>query len=286
MKRIAILGLGLVGGSLALAIRRANLAEQITGYDAYYDAIRRAMERGAITHCAATAEEAVRQVDVVIVATPIGAIPALFQCIAPALKPGTLVTDTASTKAQVIEWARRLLPEHAVFVGGHPMAGRERSGIEAADAGLVEGCMYCLTPAHDTPQDAVEQLSGLVRGLAAQPFVLDGWEHDRLVAGISHLPFVVSAALVRMLGQDEEWARMSQLAASGYRDMSRLAAGSPVMYQDICLTNKQAIIDRIDALVTELASLRLLIAAGDDALEGYFARSKDIRDGLLERKTT
>ncbi|HZU66310.1 MAG TPA: prephenate dehydrogenase/arogenate dehydrogenase family protein [Ktedonobacteraceae bacterium] len=279
MKRIAILGLGLIGGSLALAIRQANLVGQIAGYDAYPDAIRGAMERGAITHCAATAEEAVRQADVVILATPIGAMPALFERIAPALKPGTLVTDTASTKAQVIEWARRLLPAHAVFVGGHPMAGRECSGIEAADAGLFEGCTYCLTPAYDTPTAAVIQMSELVRGLAAQPLVLDAQEHDRLVAGVSHLPFVVSAALVRMLGQDEEWARMSQLAASGYRDMSRLAAGSPVMYRDICLTNREAIIDRIDALVMELASLRSLIATGDDTLEGYFAQSKEIRDG-------
>ncbi len=279
MKRIAVLGLGLIGGSLALALRRANLAEQIAGYDACPDARRCAVERGAITHNTATAEEAVKQADMVILATPIRAMPALFECITPALKPGVLVTDTASTKAQVIEWARRLLPAHAVFVGGHPMAGRESSGIDAAEAGLFAGCTYCLTPSENTPSDAVYRLSVLVTGLAAHPLVLDAQEHDRLVAGISHLPFVVSAALARMLGQDSEWAQMSLLAASGYRDMSRLAAGSPIMYRDICLTNKEAIVHWIDSLVVQLADLRSLIATGDDTLEDFFAQSKDIRDG-------
>jgi len=280
MERIAVLGLGLIGGSLALALRHAGVAEQIAGYDANPDTIRRAKERGIVTHVCTTAEEAVQGAELVILATPILAMPALLKSIAPALKPGTLVTDTASTKVQVVEWATTLLPNNIVFVGGHPMAGRERSGIDAADAGLFEGCTYCLTPTIETPSDAVARMSEVVTRLLAHPLLLDAQEHDRLVAGISHLPFVLSSALVRMLGQDERWSHMAALAASGYRDMSRLAAGSPTMYRDICWTNKEAIVDWIDSLVMELANLRSRIASGDDTLEHYFAQAKHIRDGV------
>lgn len=278
MERIAVLGLGLIGGSLALALRQTNLAAQIAGYDASLDATRCAMERNAITHVCGTAEEAVQQADTVILATPIRAIPELLMRIAPALKPGALVTDTASTKVQVVEWARTLLPTHVVFVGGHPMAGRESSGIDAAEAGLFEGCTYCLTPTAQTQPDAVTRLREFVTRLAAHPLLLDAQEHDLLVAGISHLPFVVSSALVRMLGQDENWSEMAKLAASGYRDISRLAAGSPAMYRDICSTNKEAIINWLDTLVMQLAELRSLIANGDDSLENYFAQAKHVRN--------
>jgi prephenate dehydrogenase len=283
MERIAVLGLGLIGGSLALALHQANLAEQIAGYDANLDATRRAMERNAITHLCVTAEEAVQQADIVILATPIRAMPELLMSIAPALKPGALVTDTASTKVQVVEWARTLLPAHVAFVGGHPMAGREYSGIDAAEAGLFEGCTYCLTPTTQTPSDAVMQLRALVTRLAAHPLLLDTREHDRLVAGISHLPFVVSSALVRMLGQDEGWSQMAELTASGYRDISRLAAGSPTMYRDICSTNKEAIVEWLDRLVMQLAELRSLVATGDDSLENYFAQAKHVRDGVYNQ---
>ena len=280
MERIAVLGLGLIGGSLALALRQADLAAQIAGYDASLDATRRAMERNALTHACITAEDAVQQADMVILATPIRAMPELLMRIAPVLKPGALVTDTASTKVQVVEWARTLLPTHVVFVGGHPMAGRESSGIDAAEAGLFEGCTYCLTPTAHTQPDAVTRVREFVTRLAAHPLLLDAQEHDLLVAGISHLPFVVSSALVRMLGQDESWSEMAKLAASGYRDISRLAAGSPAMYRDICSTNKEAIINWLDTLVMQLAELRSLIATGDDSLENYFAQAKHVRDGV------
>jgi prephenate dehydrogenase len=280
METIALLGLGLIGGSLALALRQANLAEHIAGYDADPETTRRARERGMITYGCATAAEAVGQADLVILATPIRAMPALLERIAPALKPGTLVTDTASTKQQVVQWATDLLPEHVVFVGGHPMAGRERSGIEAAESGLFAGCTYCLTPATETPQEAVVRLSDLITGLAAHPLVVDAQEHDRLVAGISHLPFVVSAALVRMLGQDEDWARMSALTASGYRDMSRLAAGSPTMHRDICGTNREAVGEWLDRLVLQLTEFRSLMVTADETLEHYFAQAKHVREGV------
>jgi prephenate dehydrogenase len=153
-------------------------------------------------------------------------------------------------------------------------------GIEAAESGLFEGCTYCLTPAAQTPPEAVIRLSGILSRLAAHPLVLDAQEHDRLVAGISHLPFVLSAALVGMLGQEERWPEMATLVAGGYRDMSRLAAGSPTMHRDICWTNKDAIVHWVDRLVMQLAELRSLIVTSDDTLERYFAQAKNIREGV------
>ncbi len=281
MEKIAVLGLGLIGGSLALALHQAGIVRQISGYDGDANVTRRAKERDAITYACAMVEEAVQEADMVVLATPIHAIPELLERIAPVVKPGVLVTDTASTKAQVLTWAQTILPTHAVFVGGHPMAGREYSGIEAAEVGLFEGCTYCLTPTMETPPEAVAQLSEVVIRLGAHPLTLDAERHDRLVAGISHLPFVLSCALVQILGQEEEWPVMSRLAAGGFRDMSRLAAGNPTMYRDICLTNREAILGWLDALALQLDSLRSLIATSDAALEPYFAQAKQVREAVL-----
>ncbi len=286
MRKIAILGLGLIGGSLGLAVRRANLAEQVVGYDAKLDTLKRARERGAITHICVTPEEAAQQADMVVLATPVLAMYELMGRIAPVLKPGTLVTDAASTKAEVTDWAKILLPPEVTFVGGHPMSGRERSGIEAAEVELFEGCVYCLTPTVETPSAAIARLIEFVTRLGAHPLVLDAEKHDRLVAGISHLPFVLSTALVQMLGIEEDWPEMAGLAAGGYRDMSRLAAGSPIMHRDICMTNREALLDWLDALELELERVRRLITAGDAALEAYFVQAKQIRDAWPLHRAT
>ncbi len=280
MEKIAVLGLGLIGGSLALALRQADLAKQITGYDADPGVTLRALRREAITQMCTTVEEAVQQADMVVLAVPILALPELFERIAPVLKPGALVTDTASTKAQVLTWAKTLLPPGVVFVGGHPMAGKERSGIEAAEIGLFEGCTYCLTPAAQTPSEALARLSEIVTRLGAHPLTLDAVQHDHLVAGISHLPFVLSTALVQTLGRREDWPVMATLAAGGFRDMSRLAAGNPIIYRDICLTNQEAILRWLDALAQQLESVRSLIATSDTSLEPYFAQAKQVRDAV------
>src|SRR5947199_8757899 len=150
MEKIAVLGLGLIGGSLGLALHRAGVAKHISCYDSNHDATYQAWELGAITEICNTAEKAVQQADMVILATPILAMPELLEHIAPELKRGVLVTDTASTKVQILNWAKTLLPAHVKFVGGHPMAGRELSGIQAAEEGLSEGCTYCLTPDGET----------------------------------------------------------------------------------------------------------------------------------------
>lgn len=285
MEKVAVLGLGLIGGSFALALRREGLARHVAGFDADPQTTRRAKERGVITHTCATPEEAVQEADLVVLATPVLAMRELLEGIAPALKRGALVTDTASTKAQVVAWAETLLPQHVAFVGGHPMAGREHSGIDAAQADLFEGSVYCLARAQHTSPAALAALVEIVERLGAHPYMLDAEQHDRLVAGVSHLPFVLSCALVQALGRAQEWPEMARLAASGYRDMSRLAAGSPAMYRDICLTNREAILGWLDALEAQLQTFRSHIAVNDEALKDYFAQAKHVRDTVVPRRS-
>ncbi len=281
MKKIAVLGLGLIGGSLGLALHQAGIAKHISGYDSNPDETYHALEIGAITEICNTPEKAVQQADIVILATPILAMHELLERIAPKLKRGVLVTDTASTKVQILNWAKTLLPAKVMFVGGHPMAGREFSGIKAAEVGLFEGSAYCLIPAGHASSEGVAQLSEIVMQLRAHPLVLDAERHDRLVAGISHLPFVLSSALVQCLSKEEVWRESTTLAAGGFRDMSRLAAGSPIMYRDICVTNKEEILKCLDALASELDNIRSLISSGDEDLEPYFAQAKQLREAAF-----
>lgn len=281
MEKIAVLGLGLIGGSLGLALQRAGVAKQISGFDSNQDATYQAWEIGAITEICDKAEKAVDEADLVILATPILAMHELLECIAPRLKRGVLITDTASTKVQILNWAKTALPSYAMFVGGHPMAGKELSGIKAAEAGLFEGCTYCLVPPRQASLEVVEQFSQIVTRLGAHPFILDADRHDRLVAGISHLPFVLSSALVQCLNKEEDWSELTSLAAGGFRDMSRLAAGSPTMYRDICVTNKEEILVWLDALALELDTIRSLITRDDEVLEPYFAQAKQLRNNVF-----
>ncbi len=281
MKKIAVLGLGLIGGSLGLALQRADVAKHISGYDSNQDATYHAWEIGAITEICDKAEKAVEEADLVILATPILAMRELLEHIAPNLKPGVLVTDTASIKVQILNWAKTSLPSYAMFVGGHPMAGKELSGIKAAEAGLFEGCTYCLVPPRQASSEGVEQLSEIIKRLKAHPLALDADRHDRLVAGISHLPFVLSSALVQCLRKEEDWRELTTLAAGGFRDISRLAAGSPTMYRDICVTNKEEILNWLDALASELDNIRSLIARDDEVLESNFAQAKQLRNKVF-----
>jgi prephenate dehydrogenase len=281
-RRAAILGLGLMGGSLALALRAHGAAESVAGCDALAGRAERARERGAIDVTTASPAEAVREADLVVLAVPVGATCDLLAAIAPALAPHALVTDLGSTKRAVCAWAEALLPDPGRFVGGHPMAGREQSGIEAAVADLFAGAIWCLTPAATTDPAALGRAEALARALGARPLVLDPDRHDTLVAAISHLPMVAAAALVETVAADPAWPEAAPLAAGGFRDTTRVASGSPAMARDICLTNGPAILAWLDAYQEALNRLRAAIAAGDaEAIERMFAQSREARDTWL-----
>ena len=288
LARVAVLGLGLMGGSLGLALREKGLAASIAGYDAAPGTAERAIARGAIDEACSSPVEAVAGADLIVLAAPVLAERELLAAIASSLSPAAIVTDLGSTKRQVVEWARELLPGPSRFVGGHPMAGREQSGIEAASAGLFQGAVWCLTPAPEADAGAVRLVSELARELGAAPLVLNAAEHDVLVAGASHLPLVAAAALVRTAVGSADWERLRSLAAGGFRDTTRVASGDVRMARDICLTNRDAIARWLDRYIAELSRAREVITEGEDtngeAVAAWFAEAREARDDWLRRR--
>ena len=276
-KRVAIIGLGLIGGSIGLALHRASAVQQVTGYDLGKGVSDRARKVGAIDQPFSALTDAVRGDELVILATPVGAMRSLLQSIAGAVTPGAVVTDVASTKAQVISWAGEFLPPSVFFVGGHPMIGKELSGVEAADAALFQNRIYCLTPTTHTSATAINKVSMFVESLGARVRFLEPAEHDGQVAGVSHLPFVASAALMSTLANSPAWSDAAMLASTGFRDMSRLAAGNPEMYRDICLTNSEALVCWLNEYITTLTQFRDQIAAHDASLDETFTRAQQAR---------
>jgi prephenate dehydrogenase len=257
--RVAILGLGLMGGSLALALRDARPDIELTGSDPDPVAMRRALARGLV----AGGEPGTA--DLVVLAAPIAAMPDLLAGLAGS---PAVVTDMASTKGMVMRWAAA---SGVDLVGGHPMCGRERSGLEAASADLFQGAPWVLT--REEPL-----VAEIVRAVGASPLVMEPELHDRLVAGVSHAAFTLSAAYVLALAGSQEWGLMAQVAGPGFRDMSRLAAGDPSFYAAIAATNRGPLIEAVRSVEAQLAKLRRHLEAGDPRLGELFEEAKRVRD--------
>ena len=279
---VAIIGLGLIGGSIGLALRRGKRFRwEVVGYSRRQETATNALSLGAIERGETNLKDAVKQAEIVIIATPVLTVKEIFSQIATYLPSGCIVTDTASTKVQVMKWAEEILPPTVDFVGGHPMAGRETYGIKAAKAELFRGCTYCLTPSERASPKSIDTVIDMVKKLGAIPSFIDAQEHDKLVAGISHLPMLLSAALVSVTTKNPSWSKMSRLAASGYHDLTRLASGNPEVNSQICLSNQEAITDWIDKFSRELERYRQLVAEGDKHLEKALTEANKARQEWL-----
>jgi prephenate dehydrogenase len=284
MERIAIIGLGLIGGSIALAVKEAGLKQpiEIAGTARSRDTLNKARKMGAIDVGERTAAEAVRGARLVIVASPVLAFPSIFEEIAPELEADAVVTDAASTKANVMRWAKELLPETVHFVGGHPMAGKEQQGIAHAEAGLFRDKPWVITPSIDAPEGAVQTVIGLVQACGARPLFMDADEHDSYVAAISHLPLALASALFLVAHGSAAWPELASLASSGFRDTTRLASGSPEMAHDIMLSNRENVTHWIDRVQQQLSDLRHAIEESDSAkINEFFARAQLERDNFM-----
>ena len=279
--RVAIIGTGLIGGSLGMALRQSGRYEVI-GHDLDHERASKARKLGALDMATWNLPRAVEGADLVVIATPPGAVRSVLKDIASLLTTETVVTDTASVKEQVLAWAEELLPANVSFVGGHPMAGKESAGIEFARPDLFAGCTYCLVPYRLATSEAVDRVASMVISVGARPFYIEAAEHDSYVAAISHLPFLLSAGLAGVATSSPVWRDMRQLAASGFRDVTRLASGDPTMHRDICMANRQSISRWLDACIGELTALRQMIEDGDaDGLQMFFRGAKEARDEWL-----
>jgi prephenate dehydrogenase len=285
-ERVALLGLGLIGGSLGLAIRDANLARQITGYDPAPGVAERARALGAIDAPTASPSAAAESADLIILAAPPLATGPLLRAIAPVLSASAVVTDVASTKARICSLAEHLLPYPERFVGGHPMAGSEQSGIDASRVDLLRGANWCLTPTGHTSAEVADTLSTFVTQLGMTPLRLDPAYHDRLIGGVSHLPLLAASALMQTLASSADWPAAATLAAGGLRDTTRVASGDPVMARDICFTNGPVILAWLDAYIDELRRMRALIAGDDTSIHDIFQAARAARNDWLAARTS
>jgi prephenate dehydrogenase len=283
MERIAIIGLGLIGGSIALGLKRAGLTGiEIVGVARSHETCVKAKKAGAIDIEARTPAEAVQGARLVVVASPILSIAPVFDEIAPALENNAIVTDVASTKSVVARWAREKLPSTAHFVGGHPMAGKEFAGFDAADAALFDGKTWVIAPSVDAPEPAVSAIVGLAHQLGARPVFMDPDEHDSYAAAISHLPLTVASALFAVAHDSQAWPELAALASSGFRDTTRLASGSPEMAHDIVQTNRQNLLHWLDRYQQELTRFRGVIERGDSKeIDELFAKAQIERDNFI-----
>jgi prephenate dehydrogenase len=288
MQRVAIIGLGLIGGSIGLGLKQWSAANakgtdealEIIGFDADIDQQQHAKKLNAVDRAEWDLSKAVKDADIIIVCTPVLAMKETFNNIAPHVKAGAVVTDVGSTKGDVLEWARTELPRTVSFVGGHPMAGKTQS-IEGAEATLFKGATWCICPLPTAREDAIRNVLGMVAALDAEPYFVDANEHDGHVAGVSHLPFVLSAALVNAVSSDPSWRDMKTLTSSGFRDASRLAAGSATMHRDIVVSNKVAVNRWIDEAIKQLERVKSAIAEldgnGEEELLTFFNTARDAR---------
>ncbi|MBI2166195.1 MAG: prephenate dehydrogenase/arogenate dehydrogenase family protein [Chloroflexi bacterium] len=292
VQRVAIVGLGLIGSSIGLALRKGKLPNtEIVGYDKDHSALSKASKMGAVDKAYSRLDEVVDGAGMVILATPLLAMRELLQALGSRLQPGSVVTDTGSSKTTVLSWASELLPSGVSFVGGHPMAGRERSGPDAAEATLFEGASWFIVPGRGATSAAVSSVVRLAENVGATPCFIDAYEHDAYVAAVSHLPMVISTTLVTATGTSPGWKEMSKLAATGYRDISRLASGDPEMHKGILLTNKEPIIHWIDEFIARLHDMKRMMVEDEEALGKTLVKAWEARalwltdrDGRKARK--
>ena len=283
MKRITIIGLGLIGGSLGLALRDPSL--EIVGWDTSRDSVSRALKMGVIDTDGKTLVASIESSDLVILATPLLAMPEVMKEIAPALPPDATVTDTGSTKGVVMDWAETYLPG-IDFVGGHPMAGKEVPGVENAEANLFKGATYCVCPSPTASRSAVDAVMTIVERVGAVPYFPEPREHDTMVAATSHLPLILSSALMTLVSSSESWREIRRVASSGFSGATRLASTVPSMSTGICVTNREAIEHWIDRFIEELLGYKALLAAGEDDIQTGLTAARDSREDWLAGRDT
>jgi len=285
IKRITIIGLGNIGSSVALAVCNNDAADvEVWGYARNEETRQEALQLGVVQRVCDNLAEAVSGADLVVLATPVAAMENLMRQVNPCLAPGAVVTDVGSTKVDVNNWGKNTIGPEATFIGGHPMAGSAAVGIAGANGEMFKETVFCVVPGRDTPVAACAVVEQLVEWIGARPIRMTAQQHDHYVASVSHLPMLLASMLVTSAVGHEDWAVMSQLAAQGFREMTRMAAGSAEVRRSICTTNKQAIADSIDSFVHTLQDYRKHILLGDEELLELFEGARDDRRSWMETR--
>jgi len=293
--QITIVGLGMIGASMGLALREAGVASAVIGHDKEMGIANQARKLEMVDRAEWNLISACEKADLIILATPVGAIEPTLKAIAPYLRPGCVVIDTATLKAPVLAWAEAILPKEAHFVGADPIIASQPSvgievqatGLKAARADLFKDALFCLVPAPQADPSAVKLATDLVAILGAKPFFLDATEHDSLLAAAEHLPAIAALALLEMAIGQPSWKEVRKVAGLPFELITRLASADPSAYSDLAMANRDNLVRWIDALSASLSSLRQALAEGThEALTGRFVKAAAERDRWLNDRAT
>ena len=282
-KIVTIIGLGLIGGSVAKALSARNSGYRVYAVEKREESIKQAVKEGTIADGSEVWTSDMDASSLVIICTPVGAAKQWLKFLAGRVAPGCIISDVGSTKAEMTEFADSLEGDFC-FVGAHPMSGSEKSGYAAAREGLFENTYYVLTPSVKSAPWAVEDMTAFAKRLGAIPVEMSALAHDRAVAAVSHVPHILSAAMIHTADRMDEQNPIYHLAAGGFRDVTRIAASDPVMWRDICLANKEQISKVTKILIEQLATFQKELEGGSaEQLQDFFAEAKQSRDRLPQK---
>lgn len=278
--KICIYGVGLIGGSLALAYKKANPSVEIIGVGRNEEKLQQAKKLGVIDSFSNDLKQALNDVDLIVFSVPVGSMHAAFETVKPYLTDSIILTDVGSTKGNVVASANNVLGAFAKnFVAGHPIAGIEKSGAEAAFTELFQQRRVILTPTEITDTNAIKRISAMWSACGAEVVEMSVHHHDEVLAATSHLPHILAFSLVETLAKMNDKQEIFKYAAGGFRDFTRIASSSPEMWQDICLANADSLVEVIEKFQTDLSSLTKSIQSGDkDTILNLFNRAKKARD--------
>jgi prephenate dehydrogenase len=273
--KVAIIGVGLLGGSIALALKKQKLAKEIIGFGRHLSSLRQAKRRKLVDKITLDLKRAVSNVDLVVLATPAGKIGEIGKKIVRLVKPRTIIIDVGSTKKEIVSQINKVLPKEIFFVGCHPMAGSEKKGSAYAQAGLFKGALCFLTPEKGRANFALRRVQKLWQALGAKIRIVSPVRHDALMARVSHLPHLTACALVNLVGKD------ASFAASGFRDTTRIASSDPEMWVDICISNRKEIVRALNSFSADLERLKKAIAQKEKSkIFHALKQAKKLRDGF------
>jgi prephenate dehydrogenase len=278
-KNISIIGVGLLGGSLGLAIRQRRLADSVIGYVRRAASVTECQKLGAVDHATRDLRKAVSQSELIILCTPIGQMPSLLKEMLPAIRKGAVVTDIGSVKSRVVDDLESSIAKAgAYFVGSHPMAGGEKMGVSAARPDLFSGAVCVVTPTPRSNRQTVRKVENLWRSVGSRVLKLTPAAHDQLVSRSSHLPHVVAAELVHLVLSAKHPKEQELLCATGFRDTTRIALGSPEMWRDIALANRENLVRSLDSFIDGLHTFRRFLTRSDGrAISDFFQRARERR---------
>jgi len=284
-EKIAIIGVGLLGGSIGLAARGQNLARRVEGYVRREEVIKKCQDYGVVDKASCNLDEIVSGADLIILCTPLSQMKSLVERMRGHLKKGAIVTDVGSAKAKVVSELEPLVSElGGEFIGGHPMAGSEKTGVDASISTLFNGAVCVLTPTKSTRIEPLENVKEFWHRLGARVLLLSPEDHDLFVSRSSHLPHIVANQLARYVLNPVYPIEQAMLCSSGFRDTTRIASSSPEMWRDICLANREKLINVLEEFIKELENFKSILGNGNgEKIEEFFKTAKRLRDSWIEQ---